>query len=81
MSKVHVFSGEDTTYYCSRCMSLAIDEVVVRNPMTKTDDVIWKCNKCGCTNIKSVDRFEDYMKICDAENVDYVKKKKGIFNF
>ena len=81
MSKVHVFSGEDVTYYCSQCMSLAVDKVIVRNPITKTDDVIWKCDKCGCTKINSVERFEEYMQLCDKQNVDYIKKKKSIFNF
>ena len=81
MSKVHLYNDEDTTYYCSQCKSLAIDKVVVRNPITKTDDVIWKCNKCGCTSIQSVSKFEDYLKICDEENINYIKKKEHKFNF
>lgn len=81
MSKIRIITGEDTTYFCSECKSLAIDKVVVRNPLTKTDDVIWKCEKCGCTKIDSVDTFDEYMQICDNENVDYIKKKKRDFNF
>lgn len=81
MSRIHVFSGEDTTYYCSDCKSLAIDKVVVRNPVTKTDDIIWKCTKCGCTKIESVDTFEKYMQMCDKENIEYIKKNKKTYNF
>lgn len=81
MSKIRIITGEDITYFCSECKSLAIDKVVVRNPLTKTDDVIWKCENCGCTKIGSVDTFDEYMQICDNENVDYIKKKKRDFNF
>jgi len=77
MSKVHLFSKEDETFFCSKCLGLGIERVIIRNPNIGVPEEVWKCKDCGCTRISKVDSFDEYMKICDNQRVDYIDKKNS----
>lgn len=80
MSKVHLFSSEDETFYCSKCFGLGIEKVEIRNPNIGTPEEVWKCKDCGCTKISKVDSFSKYMDICNKNHIKLLKNKNN-FNF